>query len=155
MLRLIAINMRYLSFILHLLLISSRKCRFQRPRELNIRNFTQWGTHHGGTSQKSLYSIFRFFKKPWVSCLLWRFCNYFFFVIQSWFPQKLTASPFIGFWCRSFILLFRKISHFQKSRTGRSSPFGSSCRNGFVVRTVHWKFCMIFLWSSLENSCCL
>ena len=61
-----------------------------------------------------------------------------FFVIHSYFPQKLTASFFSAFWYRSFIFPFGKIFLFRKSWTGRSSPFGNNCRNGFVVRTVKW-----------------
>ena len=47
---------------------------------------------------------------------LWRFCNCFFFVVHSYFPHKLTAFYFIGFWYRSFIFLFGKTFHkFQLS----------------------------------------
>ena len=67
---------------------------------------------HGG----SHYTMFSGFLRNLEShaCLLWRFCDGF-----SYFPHKLTASLFIAFWYRSFIFLFEKIFHFQRSRTGK------------------------------------
>ena len=117
------------------MVILCRKCCFQCSRELKIQNFTQWGTYHGGASREPLYYVLWFFKKSWVTCLLWRFCEGF-----SYFPHKLTASLFIAFWYRSFIFLFRKIFHFWRSWTGRSSSFGSNCWNGFVVQTDEFSF---------------
>ena len=122
------------------MVILSRKCRFQRSRELKIRNFTQWVTHHGGASREPVYYVFRFFKKSWVTFLLWRFCDGF-----SYFPHKLTASLFITFWYKSFIFLFGKIFHFRRSRTGRFYSFGSNCRNRIVVRTDRWHWSMFLL----------
>ena len=89
------------------MVILSRKFCFQRSRELKIRNFTQWGTCHGRTSGEPLYYVFRFFKKPSITCLY-----------LPYFQLLIHQIPYV---------IFETISHFSRRN---SSVF-------FLAQTLH------------------